>query len=418
MPTTFEEVLKWDVWPIVLTALGKQYILKFMHHVHNVILVDVSEGISEHSLSACRCVKEIFHRVQEDIAIGNISVTQLQLLREKWDSIVIKILLPICLNQDNFRKCLDALENRVAVFNLFSHLLRHFALTFSGKVQGICIFSTFLIFVVFSLVASQTLLEKLDQLTTQHSNININRLCCLKNECWSFPELHEAEYLQFMLLPFTIMTAPKLQNDIFHCKWQQLTKNINIDSSLDDICHKVWYPIFDFCSDIIDSLKNKTITLHELGKQFGSYELAETEHTITSLFHAVVKCCSPVCKDIVSLATNFFAITRLTDHPESIANTLVDLISIHDSCDWIKDVSKRINQWNLLYELSNEADQFIDILSRFELCGESFQSFSKQVYIFIYIFIYLYLYLVYLLMISLLHIEYTCVSSKELVFCH
>lgn len=113
-----------------------------MHHAHNVILVDVSDGISEHSLSACRCVKEIFHRVQEDIAIGNISVTQLQLLREKWDSIVIKILLPIRLNQDCFKKCLDALENRVAVFNLFSYLLRHFALTFSGKLQGICMFST------------------------------------------------------------------------------------------------------------------------------------------------------------------------------------------------------------------------------------------------------------------------------------
>ena len=214
-----------------------------------------------------------------------------------------------------------------------------------------------------------------------------------------------------MLLPFTVMTAPRLQNDIFHCKWQQLTKNINIDSSLDDICHKVWYPIFDFCGDLMDSLKSKTITLQELGKHFGTYELAETEHTITRLFHAVVKCHSPVCKDIVLLATKFFAITQLTDHTESIANTLVDLIPIHDSCDWIKDVSKQINQWNSLYELSNEADQFIDILSRFELCGESFQSFSKQVYMCIYD-------LVYLLMIWLLHIEYTCVSSKQLVFCH
>ena len=217
----------------------------------------------------------------------------------------------------------------------------------------------------------------MDRLTTLQSNININCLCCLEKESWLFPELQEAEHLQSMLLPFTIMTATRLQNDIFHCKWQELIVNINIQSSLDDICHKVWYPIFDFCSDLMDRLECKAITLHELGKLFGSFEPSETERTITRLCHAVMKCHSPICKDIVSLATNF--VVRLTDHTESIANTLVDIILIHESCDWIKETSTQISRWNTLHELSNEADQFINILSRFEISGESFESFSKQV---------------------------------------
>ena len=103
-----------------------------------LILVDVSGGVSEHSLSACNCVKMIFERVQQDIADGDISVAQLQLLRKKWDSAVIKILLSTSLDKDYFKKCIDELENRVAIFNFFAHLLKHFAQIFSGKLQGIC----------------------------------------------------------------------------------------------------------------------------------------------------------------------------------------------------------------------------------------------------------------------------------------
>ena len=173
------------------------------------------------------------------------------------------------------------------------------------------------------------------------------------------------------------MTATKLQNDIFHCKWQQLIANISIQSSLDDICHKVWYPIFQFCNDLMGRLKSKAITLHELGKLFGSFEPAETEYTITCLCDAVMKCCSPICNDIVLLATNFHV--RFTDHTDSIANTLIDIVSIHESCDWIKETSKQISRWNTVHELSNEADQLINILPRFGFSGESFKSFSKQV---------------------------------------
>ena len=100
--------------------------------------MDVSDGVSEYSLSACNCIKKIFEKLQQDIAIGNISVTQLRLLRKKWESAVIKILLPISLNKDYFKKCLDELEIRVTIFNFLAHLLKHFAKIFSGKLQGIC----------------------------------------------------------------------------------------------------------------------------------------------------------------------------------------------------------------------------------------------------------------------------------------
>ena len=97
----------------------------------------VSDGVSKHCLSATHCIKELFEKLQEDIVSGDISVMQLQLLRKKWESHIIKILLPISLDQYYFQKCLKDLENNFAIFKIYFHLLKHFAETFAEKLQGI-----------------------------------------------------------------------------------------------------------------------------------------------------------------------------------------------------------------------------------------------------------------------------------------
>lgn len=89
-----------------------------------------------YSLSLRDSVKSLFEKLHRNLATGDIPVVQLQHIREKWDSHVIKILLSLSLDQQSFAKFLSDMENRVIIFNFYLHLFRHFADTFSEKMQG------------------------------------------------------------------------------------------------------------------------------------------------------------------------------------------------------------------------------------------------------------------------------------------
>ena len=227
----------------------------------------------------------------------------------------------------------------------------------------------------FTLIASEDLLKKLEQLDKQLSKMKVKCLCFRENEStWVFPEFQEVKSILPVLVPFAILTAQSLKNDISYNKFQQLSKHIKEDWSLEDVHHEVWYPLSTFCCNLVDNLESKAIKLDDLAKLFGSTDPADIEHTIRCLYHAIMRCRSYICDDIVSLATNFSL-----QFTESTANTLVSIVSIQLNCDWIKEISIQIDRWNLAHELSNEADQFIDILSTFGVNGEIFQRFSRQV---------------------------------------
>lgn len=81
-------------------------------------------------------MKSLFEKLYINLATGDISVVQIQHIREKWDSLFIKILLSLSLDQQEFAKCLGDMENRVTIFDFYLHLFRHFANIFSEKMQG------------------------------------------------------------------------------------------------------------------------------------------------------------------------------------------------------------------------------------------------------------------------------------------
>ena len=89
-----------------------------------------------HSLSLRDCLKSLFEKLHKNLASGDILVVQLQHIREKWDSHVIKILQSLSLDQYSFAKYLSDMENRVTIFNFYLYLFRYFADTFSTKMQG------------------------------------------------------------------------------------------------------------------------------------------------------------------------------------------------------------------------------------------------------------------------------------------
>ena len=81
-------------------------------------------------------MKSLFEQLHRNLTTGNIPVEQVQHVREKWDSHVIKILASLSLEQQMFAKGLCDMENSVTIFNFYLHLFRHFANTFSEKMQG------------------------------------------------------------------------------------------------------------------------------------------------------------------------------------------------------------------------------------------------------------------------------------------
>ena len=208
--------------------------------------------------------------------------------------------------------------------------------------------------------------------------MNVNCLCSYENESLTFPEFFEADSIIPILIPFTIMSSDKLQNDIFHQQWQKLFKIAAEDFTFSDVCQKIWYPLFDYCSNLMDSLKDETITLAELGRLFGSTESADREQTITNLYLAIMKCRSANGEDIIPLIKRF---TQFWDQSVSTGDKLVEIVSIPTSIDttWIKEISKKIDQWNSLRDLANEADQVIDTLATYGVNGDCFHIFSSQV---------------------------------------
>ena len=208
--------------------------------------------------------------------------------------------------------------------------------------------------------------------------MKVNELCFFDEQSLVFPKFPEAKYIISILVPFAILTSDKLRNDICYCKWQELCKNIDDASSIDDIYQNVWCPLHVYCGGLVDSLESENVTLARLGELFGSAESADTEQTINRLYSAVLKCRSPIIKDTTLLANKFF---QLKCDFVSTTDNLVEIVPIPSGVDfhWIKELAQKIDQWNSLDRLIIEADMFIDTLTAFGISWRSFTLFSKLV---------------------------------------
>lgn len=225
--------------------------------------------------------------------------------------------------------------------------------------------------------------------------MTVNQLCFFNKQSLVFPEFYDARSITSILVPFAIMTSDKLRNDICYYQWQKLCKQIRPASSIEDVYQSVWCPLYKYCNDLGDNLKSQSITLVRLVELFESSESADTEQAITRLYSMVLKCRSPIIQDTVSLSRSFF---QLRNHSLSTADALVEIVAIssNSNFDWIKELAKKIEQWNSLDRLSYEADMFIDTLAAFEISESGFNVFSKLVYQrnFVYIYYKYYIYLI------------------------
>ena len=95
-----------------------------------------SKGISQHSLSVCNAVKLMFDKIEANVSSGDISVTQLILLKQKWNSHVMQILQSLSMDHHNIGSCLQILNKRLSMFRIYMLLLKNFVIFCQEKMKG------------------------------------------------------------------------------------------------------------------------------------------------------------------------------------------------------------------------------------------------------------------------------------------
>ena len=95
-----------------------------------------SEGISQHSLSVCSAVKQMFDTIEANMSSGDINVTQLTLLKQNWNSHVMQILQSLSMDHNNIGSCLQMLNKRLSMFCIYMLLLKDFVIFCQEKMKG------------------------------------------------------------------------------------------------------------------------------------------------------------------------------------------------------------------------------------------------------------------------------------------
>ena len=177
--------------------------------------------------------------------------------------------------------------------------------------------------------------------------MSINTLCRKDGDEWIFPCFGNNALPILMVVQFAVMTSSTHLNDLFYKEWQA-SKDLDTNTEIPDVYRNAWKPIFDFCKNLVEELKNKTITLKKMESLFGGSEQSENQRTIEKLVTAISKCTTEKACDIEWLASNVSQ-----NYEVSISNRIANtLLSQPDDMNWISDLADEIREWSSLQQLS------------------------------------------------------------------
>ena len=206
----------------------------------------------------------------------------------------------------------------------------------------------------------QTVQKQLNSVRAEFQEFPIKSLCLWQQSEFHLPCFMELTPLFPMLIPFAVMNSKQLENDLFYCNWQTVSQNLTKDSDIDEIFSDLWEPVFHFCINLVQKLKNGDITIKEAGNLFANKDVVDNQKNIRHLNRAVQKCQSKQSSDWEKLADICYK-------KEDLINELVNSISCETEDHlWIHSITKKIKEWCTVRKLSPIADLMLEILNNFE----------------------------------------------------
>ena len=214
----------------------------------------------------------------------------------------------------------------------------------------------------------------LDSVKLEQSRTSINDLCQLDGDEWIFPIFGDNAPPTDMVVQYAVMKSSAHSNDLFHKEWQA---SRDLDATT-DVYYDIWMPLFTFYENLVHKLRNKTITLNEMGSLFGGSEWSENKSNIEKLVAAVSKCTSKQASNIEWLASKISWSSEI-----SIADRIANILpSQPDDARWISQLADEIRQWSTFQQLSPIADVLLDTLQNLNVeksMYEDFELFSTEV---------------------------------------
>ena len=214
----------------------------------------------------------------------------------------------------------------------------------------------------------------LDSVKLEQSRTSINHLCQLAGDDWIFPIFGDDAPPTDMVVQYAVMKSSAHSNDLFHKEWQA---SRDLDTTTNVYCD-IWLPLFTIYENLVHKLKDKTITLNEMGSLFGGSEWSENKSNIEKLVAAVSKCTSKQASNIEWLASNILLNSEI-----SIADHIANILpSQPDDTRWISQLADEIRRWSSFQQLSPIADMVLDTLQNLDVeitMYKDFELFSTEV---------------------------------------
>ena len=219
-------------------------------------------------------------------------------------------------------------------------------------------------------------MQKYDSIRNQLRKIPINQLCTLENEKYSFPCLEQFALPTDMVVHFAILSSSNLQNDLFYKQWKHLIKSLDQAITVQEIYDDVWIPLFHYCEELVNQLRNKKITLKQLESLFGGNDEAVNCKEISRLTSAL-SLCSKFSAD------NFKCTSRWIMFNQNKVSCVESSIRLDKEDEiWISDLSKQISRWTSFKGFFSVANLVTTILKNLEVNPVSFaevEIFSSEV---------------------------------------
>ena len=214
----------------------------------------------------------------------------------------------------------------------------------------------------------------LDSVKLEQSRTSINDLCQLDEDEWIFPIFGDNAPPTDMVVQYAVMKSSAHSNDLFHKEWQVS----RVIDSATNMYFDIWMPLFTHYETLVKKLKDKTITLNEMGSLFGGSERSVNKSNIEKLAAAVSKCTSKQASNIEWLASNISWSSEI-----SIADRIANILpSQPDDTTWISQLADEIKQWSSYQQLSPFADVLLDTLQNLHVeksMYKDFELFSTEV---------------------------------------